>query len=111
MTVSIILLSGCMSSTSPQVWTGNFPVSKLGNKVTISMRNSTFTPATTTVKAGTTVVWTNDDSTQHSIFASGAFDDITLQPGEAFSFTFKNVGTFDYVSTLQKSMIGKIIVQ
>ncbi|MEI7562908.1 MAG: cupredoxin domain-containing protein [bacterium] len=77
----------------------------------ISMKNSTFTPSTTTIKVGTTIVWTNDDSTQHSVYASGAFDDIILQPGETFSYTFKTAGSFNYVSTLQKNMIGKIIVE
>ena len=109
--VSVIALSGCGASTPTNGGTSTFPVSKLGTKVTVSMKNSVFTPATATVKAGTTVVWTNDDSLQHTVFASGAFDDILLQPGETFSFTFKNVGTFDYVSTLSKEMIGKIIVQ
>src|SRR6185436_13714571 len=37
----------------------------------VSIKNFAFSPATVTVTAGSTVVWTNDDSIQHDITFDG----------------------------------------
>lgn len=50
-----------------------------------------------TVKAGTTVVWVNRDKAPHTVTAdNGAFASGTLNPGDTFSFTFAQAGTFPY---------------
>jgi plastocyanin len=65
-----------------------------GTKVDIS--NSNFGQPLT-VKAGTTVVWTNLDSIQHSVTADdNSFDSGTLNKGGTFSQTFSKAGTFPY---------------
>ena len=80
----------------------------------IAIQNFTFTPSTTTVKAGTTVTWTNNDSTPHDVTsASGPGTSATptslfgsgpLAQGATFSFTFKKPGTYYYECTIHASM-------
>ncbi|HEY7356941.1 MAG TPA: plastocyanin/azurin family copper-binding protein, partial [Ktedonobacterales bacterium] len=78
-----------------------------------------------TIKAGTTVTWTNISSAPHTVTSGqgspdGKFDsrgnnNALLLPGNAgassvFSFTFKTPGTYYYYCTLHPTMIGEITV-
>jgi plastocyanin len=79
-----------------------------GNAVDI--QNFAFSPATLTVKKGTTVTWTNNDSAAHQI-KSTTFNSSQFGKGQTFSFTFNDAGTFDYSCAIHPSMLGKIIVE
>jgi plastocyanin len=78
----------------------------------------TFDPASTTVSAGTTVTWTNDDTTLHTVTSGSAesgdsgaqFDSSYLAAGKTFQHKFDTAGTFDYYCTLHPFMKGKVIV-
>jgi plastocyanin len=76
----------------------------------IAIQNFAFSPQTITVAAGTKVTWTNEDSAPHQI-KSDTFNSNNLNTGESFSFTFDQVGTYDYICSIHPSMTGKIIVQ
>ncbi|MFA6096519.1 MAG: cupredoxin family copper-binding protein [Candidatus Paceibacterota bacterium] len=76
----------------------------------VSMQNYSFAPATLTVKAGTAVVWTNNDSVPHTIKSAG-FNSGTMSKGQTFEFKFENAGSYDYLCGLHPSMTGKIIVE
>lgn len=76
----------------------------------ISIQGFAFSPATLTVKKGTTVTWTNNDSVIHTI-KSASFNSGNLAKGDTFKFTFDTAGTFDYSCGVHPSMTGKIIVQ
>jgi len=120
---SILLLAGC-SSGSQKSGSSNYgapaPSSPAqsqsaqpketgtGNMVTI--QNFAFSPATLTIKAGTTVTWTNNDSATHTI-KSNAFNSGNLTTGDKFQFTFSNPGTYAYSCGIHPSMQGTIIVQ
>jgi plastocyanin len=82
-----------------------------GNSVSIS--NFHFTPPSLTVKVGTKVTFTNDDSTVHT---AGASDDPVihsgnLSKGQTYTVTFNKAGTYDYVCDIHNYMHGTIIVQ
>ncbi len=78
----------------------------------VTIENFAYTPATITVKKGTTVTWTNQDSMQHDVSADGgAFKSELLAKDESFSFTFDEVGTFKYHCTPHPNMIGTVIVE
>jgi len=69
----------------------------------ISLNRMAFFPATLTVKPGTTVKWTNSavDQIDHAITANdNSFSAGTLKPGESFSFTFNNPGSYLYFCPL-----------
>lgn len=78
----------------------------------ITIQNFAFSPQTMTVKAGTTVTWTNQDTAAHNIKSSFDFNSKTLNKGDSYQFTFNEKGTFDYICGLHPlRMKAKIIVE
>jgi plastocyanin len=78
----------------------------------VKIADFAFGPQTTTVAAGTTVVWTNADDDAHSIVAdAGAFRSKALDTDDKSSFTFAKAGEYSYHCGLHLGMIGKIIVK
>ena len=80
---------------------------------TVSIDNFTFTPPTLTVKAGTTVTWTNKDDIPHGIGSStSAFaKSKALDTDDSYSFTFTTPGTYKYFCYLHPHMVGSIVVE
>ena len=79
----------------------------------VSIDNFTFTPASLTVKAGTTVTWTNKDDIPHGIAAANnEFKrSKALDTDDNFSFTFTTPGTYKYFCYLHPHMTGTIVVE
>ncbi len=75
-----------------------------------------FQPKEISIKAGTTIIWSNGDDIEHSVTAgapskeSGAFDSGYFKKDGTYSFTFEKAGTFDYFCKRHPSMKGKVIV-
>ncbi len=63
----------------------------------VSMVDFSFSPATLTVQAGDTVVWTNTDAAPHTVTADGgSFDSGSVAPGGTYSHTFSSAGVLAY---------------
>src|SRR5271169_215130 len=79
----------------------------------VSIDNFTFTPASLTVKAGTTVTWTNRDDIPHGIASDdNAFKKSkALDTDDSFSYTFTTPGTFKYFCYVHPHMVGTIVVE
>jgi amicyanin len=79
----------------------------------VSIDNFTFNPPTLTVKAGTTVTWTNRDDIPHGI--AGADNAFTrskaLDTDDSYSFTFTTPGTYKYFCYVHPHMTGTIMVE
>ena len=69
-----------------------------------------FNPGAITVKAGTTVTWTNTGVTHTVTSNSGLFDSGHLGTGDTFTFTFLKAGTYAYHCAIHSSMKGEITV-
>jgi plastocyanin len=80
---------------------------------TVSIDNFTFNPTPLTVKAGTTVTWTNKDDIPHGIASStNAFSKSrALDTDQSFSFTFTTPGTYQYFCYVHPHMVGTIVVE
>lgn len=81
------------------------------NKVSIA--NFAFSPANITVKKGTTVTWTNQDSIAHTVTETDGKtgpNSGDLAKGKSYSFTFDTVGTFKYHCTVHPDMVGTVTV-
>ena len=76
----------------------------------ITIQSFAFSPSTLTIKAGTMVTWTNNDSAAHTI-KSNSFSSGNMANGDKFQFTFTSPGTFSYSCGIHPSMKGTIIVQ
>lgn len=81
------------------------------------MVGQSFTPPTLEVQAGTVVTWTNKSDLVHTVTSGtpdnpdGMFDSGDIEPGETYTYTFNNPGTYDYFCIPhQPSMTGRVIV-
>ncbi len=87
-------------------------------ETTVSLINFAFNPTTLTVPVGSTVTFTNNDSTKHTATegkdgkkADGARFDLQLDPGASDSFTFDTAGTYNVTCLIHSSMNMTITVQ
>jgi plastocyanin len=127
MTGNATTMSGNMTGNATTMsgnMTGNATGGSAGDSVTISPGSSVpsngkfFVPETLTVSTGTTVTWTNGDSTLHTVTSGSAesgnsgteFDSSYLAAGKTFQHQFGTAGTFDYYCTLHPWMKGKVVV-
>lgn len=131
---TMIILAGCRASTQPSTdpqptptptapsvsnptspetvsTTTSNPESVPTASADISIKNFAFNPSNTTVKVGTKVTWTNEDSMNHTISSDiNAFESGHMAKGQSFSFIFNKAGTYAYYCALHPSMTGTIIV-
>ncbi|MEM4134183.1 MAG: cupredoxin family copper-binding protein [Candidatus Micrarchaeia archaeon] len=77
----------------------------------VYIRNFAFSPQVIEINVGESVTWINQDSVFHTATASGVFDSGMLGNGEQFTFTFTNIGEFDYICRPHPYMKGKVIVR
>jgi len=80
-------------------------------EVKVGIDNFTFSPKVTTVKAGTTVTWTNNDDIPHTVADPGKFKSKALDTGDTYSFTFTTPGSYSYFCSLHPHMTGTIVVE
>jgi plastocyanin len=86
-------------------------LSASAEEASVKINNFVFSPEVLTVKAGTTVVFYNEDDILHSVVAeSREFRSKALDTEEKFTFTFTKPGTIDYFCGLHPHMKGKIVV-
>lgn len=79
----------------------------------VTIQNFAFSPADISVKVGTKVTWTNNDSTTHTVTENDGQtgpDSGDLNPGSSYSFTFSKAGTYHYHCTLHPQMVGTVTV-
>ena len=113
---SIILVFGFLANpTTTTITTPAF--SQEGSSVFIAPGASnpnndlSFDPPQTSVSTGSTVSWTNEDSTEHTVTSDeGLFDAGPISPGDTFDNTFDTSGEFGYHCEIHPFMTGVVIV-
>lgn len=109
------VVAACGSSSSASTTTPSTPAAGGGTTGSnVSIVNLAFTPKTLTVSPGTTVTWTNNDSTPHNVVSAvsislnsattSTFASSTLSQGQTFSFTFTKKGVYFYECTIHKTL-------
>ena len=74
--------------------------------------NYAFSPASLTVKVGTTVTWINQDDDAHTVDSTqGKFKSGTMNKGGRFEFRFTEAGEYPFFCRFHPKMTGKVIVQ
>jgi plastocyanin len=106
------LLGKSNSSGTPGAKTVKATHTPPSNVNAISINNGKFRPKNVSVKSGTTLTWTNNDSTPQSVTSDtpGIFDSGPLQTGATFQFTFTKAGVFPYHSTGTAGNYGTVTV-
>jgi plastocyanin len=120
-----VLLIGCGSATASTPSGSDIPLygpsattapaqspATGGSKTVVSASNFQFSPATITVKAGTTVEWQGKSGTHEVVNDAGStvtFDGL-LDTGAKFDFVFSAPGTYHYHCAIHPSMVATVIV-
>jgi plastocyanin len=78
----------------------------------VTIENFAYAPAALTVKAGTTVTWTNQDQDPHTVTSAdgGPLHSPTLTNGQSFQYTFTTPGHFDYLCSVHPFMTATVVV-
>jgi plastocyanin len=101
--------AACSGSTPTSANNGNNARPPGGNAATVAIADYSYTPSALTIKAGTTVTWTNNGQAGHTVtsdggggFASGTLSGSMTDPyggmtsGGTYAATFSTPGTYPY---------------
>jgi plastocyanin len=110
--LSKILGSGSSSSSTPGAKSTQAASTPASGTVSLTIDKGKFRPKNLTVKVGTALTWTNNDSVSQSVTSDtpGLFDSGPLATGAKWSYTFSQPGTFPYHSTGSKTTFGSVVV-
>ena len=105
-------LAGCGGGGGADTATEAAPSASGGTGSAVEIVDFAYKPADLTVAKGTTVEFTNEDSTAHTATAKGgAFDSGAIQPGKSSKVTLDQTGTFTYSCSFHPFMKGTITVE
>lgn len=84
-------------------------------EVNVDIKDFAYAPEKITVKKGSKVTWTNQDSAQHNVVSDSdspqkGLDGPLLAKGKSYSFTFDTVGEYKYHCQPHPNMVGTIEV-
>jgi plastocyanin len=109
------LVAGCGSGCS---YSGGSTASSAGSgsggsAKSVKIVDFTYKPASLTVPAGTTLTFTNRDSTAHTATSkeSGAFESGSIEPGKSAKIILEKAGTYAYFCAFHPFMKGTIEVE
>jgi plastocyanin len=107
-----ILLAAVVLAARPASTLAAAPDDKPASEVAVKIDNFSFSPATITVPAGTTIRWTNHDDIPHTVVSDDkTFKSKVLDTDEQFTYTFTKPGTYNYFCSLHPKMTAKVVVQ
>ncbi len=95
----------CSSSSTSPIGGGGGGGGGGGNVVGVTIQDFSFSSSMLTIKAGTTIKWTNNGPSSHTATSdNGVWDSGTLAPpgggygggGASYQFTFTTPGTYSY---------------
>ena len=112
-TALVILMSACGGSPNAMpMQAGGGPATEApANTDLVQITNFAFAPAVITVVAGATVTWTNEDSTQHDVFAPPVgLKSPVLNQNDSYTHTFSRPGTYPYICSIHPFMQGTVVV-
>jgi plastocyanin len=111
--LSVIMMgAGGVALETNNSWLASPKAAAQGQAQSVSIQNFAFSPATLNVIPGTTVTWTNNDSTAHTVTVNSGNGPNSgqLQHGQTYSFTFSQAGTFAYHCNIHPQMKATVVV-
>ncbi len=77
----------------------------------VSIANFAFNPGSITIHPGESATWSNDDGSPHAlVFNDGVGGTVSLSPGQSFTRTFAQAGTYEYSCSFHPYMTAKVVV-
>jgi plastocyanin len=78
----------------------------------VSIKAGGFSPASITINSGDSIKWTNVDTVNHQVVSDrGLFASSILRPGQTYTRTFNQGGTYRYHDGLEPTEKGAVIVK
>ena len=110
--VGVISFISCSSSKSPTS-PNNQPATHSNRYHAVNIQNMAFNPASLSILAGDTVVWTNNDAMPHTVTSNSGTElqSAQLSQGQFFQHIFPTAGTYAYHCMVHPSMTGSVTVQ
>ncbi|HEX4772314.1 MAG TPA: metallophosphoesterase [Bryobacteraceae bacterium] len=101
-----------VDSTLAQAFITSTDREKIGAPAEIKIDNFSFNPKSMRLKAGSVVSWTNLDDVPHNVVSTdNKFSSPVLDTDQAFSFQFREPGSYRYFCKLHPMMTGTIVVE
>lgn len=108
---SSILFMSCSNMNNPSYTKTTNTTTGTQGANDVYIQNMSFSPASLTVTAGTTVTWTNKDAMIHTVTSdSTLFDSKNIEVNGVFSYTFNKTGTVSYHCSIHPAMKATITV-
>ncbi|MGH3941298.1 MAG: cupredoxin domain-containing protein [Pseudonocardiaceae bacterium] len=79
----------------------------------VSMEGLQFVPALLNVAVNDTVTWVNNDNALHTVTVTDGpqtFESELLEPGDTFTYTFTQAGTYEYYCAVHPDMKASVVV-
>ena len=103
-TVGVVVM-GAMETPSPSI-------ADTAETTKITVKDFKFDPTPMTVKAGSTVTWTNMDDEPHNVTSdTGLFRSGGMDTNDSFSYKFDKPGTYHITCSIHPRMVGTVVVQ
>jgi plastocyanin len=125
--VAVALMAACSGGSSEKALPASAGLDVGAQSVPITVKTFMFRPDPLQIRAGATVIWTNQDEILHTVTsgvrsydAQGLTKDVSKDEqfdfqlngkGSTASFTFKSPGTIRYLCTRHPGMDAQIIVR
>jgi plastocyanin len=120
----LFVAAACAAPATPAASTSSMPPMSMQATVTtggqqpvasntVTIKDFAFSPQVITIKAGTTVTWTNTDSDAHTVTSqngTGPLHSAALVTGSTYSYTFHSPGRYDYLCTIHPFMTATVVV-
>jgi plastocyanin len=103
--------SQAAASTAASVTPSTAASSGASGSSAVEIKNVAYNPTAITVKVGTKVTWTNNDTFAHTVtLDDNSVDSGNVAAGATFDNTFAKAGTFAYHCKIHASMHGTVTV-
>lgn len=109
-TTTIVTAAPAATTAATEVATTVASGSAPATDVAVGIADFKFTPPSIDVPVGGSVVWTNNDTQQHTATSSGNFDAGAIQPGASVTVAFPTAGSFTYICSFHPFMTGTVVV-
>jgi plastocyanin len=108
-----VLIAGCGGSDDGADRTSSSAGGEAAGAKAVTIRDYLYEPGTLTVPVGTTVTFTNRDSTPHTATSkqAGAFESGSLDTGKSGKVTLDETGSFAYYCLFHPFMKGEVVVE
>jgi plastocyanin len=113
--LAIAACSGGASPTTPaaaQSTAASAPASGgASGSNAVEIKGLAFNPASISVKTGSKITWTNNDSATHTVtLDDNSVDSGNVNVGSTFDHAFATAGTFAYHCKIHSSMHGTVVI-